>query len=138
MLKTHLNKHHQALDAAHAPEFIISEAHKFLQSLEDLRNEIIARDAAFAAAKASKNSADMAHYRELAQAISKKCLDYGRDLCDAPIPNWVDGNLSKDNMEITRRAYDTIRNKICGSLKVFDSDLLPNSKILVDFAEGKF
>jgi hypothetical protein len=138
VLKTHLNKHQPPLDPTHAPEFIIGEAKKFMKSLDDLRNEILVRDAAYKKAKESKNSDDMAHYRELAQTISKKCLDYGRDLCEAPIPNWVDGNLSKDNMEITRRAYDVIRNKICGSLKVFDSDLLPNAKILMDFAEGKF
>ncbi len=138
MLKAHLNKHHQVLDPAHAPEFIINEAKKFLQSLDDLRAEIIARDAAYVLAKASKNSADMAHYHELAQAISKKCLNYGRDLCEAPIPHWVDGNLSKDNIEITRYAYDVIRNKICASLNVFDSDLMPNAKILLDFAEGRF
>ncbi len=126
------------IDPQSEPEFIINQARAFLKSLEDLRIEIVERDAAFAKAKASKSSVDMAHYHELAKNISKKCLDYGRDLCDAPIPHWVDGNLSKDNVEITRHAYDVIRNKICASSNVFDSDLMPNAKTLLDFTEGKF
>lgn len=127
----HINPHSE-------PEFILSQAKAFLKSLEDLRTEITERDAAFAKAKATKSHEDMARYHELAKNISKKCLDYGRNLCDDPIPHWVDGNLSKDNIEITRHAYDVIRNKICASSNVFDSDLMPNAKILLDFAEGKF
>lgn len=138
MLKAHHKKHFIHVDPQSDPEFIIKEAKNFLNSLDVLRNEIVLRDAAYAMAKASKSSADMVHYNELAQVISKKCLNFGRDLCDAPIPHWVEGNLSKDNIEITRHAYDVIRNKICASSSVFDSDLLPNAKILVDFAEGKF
>jgi hypothetical protein len=138
VLKAHQKKHFIPVDPQSDPEFIIKEAKNFLNTLEALRSEIIARDAAYLAAKTNKNSAEMTHYRELAQAISKKCLDYGRDLCNAPIPHWVDGNLSKDHIEITRHAYDVIRNKICASLNVFDSDLMPNAKLLLDFSQGKF
>ena len=118
------------------PEFIIKESKAFLEKLQIIRHEIIARDKAYAKAKANGNAADMANYNKLAHAVSTKCIDYGRDLCDAPIPQWVDGSLSKDNIAITRHAYDVIRNKICASLNVFDSDLMPSARILVDFAEG--
>jgi hypothetical protein len=138
VLKTHLKKHAQPLDPNSNPDVIIQETKNFLQTLEALRLEIVARDEAYAKAKHSKNSADMENYHQLARVISKKCLDYGRDLCDAPIPRWVDGNLSKDRIDITRHAYDIIRNKICASLSIFDNDLMPSAKILLDFAEGRY
>lgn len=118
-------------------EFIIQEAKAFLQTLEDLRLEIIERDEAYAVAKKSKKSSDMEHYHHLARALSHKCLNYGRELCESPIPQWVDSYLSKENIEITRHAYDVIRNKMCTSLSVFEHDLIPCAKILIDFAEGR-
>lgn len=126
------------LDAAASQEIIVSEAKAFLGTLNDLRAELIERDAAYAKAKASKDSSDMEHYHHLAKAISQKCLNYGRELCENPFPHWVDGNLSKEHIDITRHAYDVIRNKICSSINVFDSDLLPNARILLDFAEGRY
>ena len=118
-------------------EFILDGAKAFLQRLEHLHLELIARDAAYTVAKKSKQSADMEHYHNLAREVSQKCLDYGRELCESPVPQWVDGNLSKENTEITRHAYSVIRRKICASFKVFEHDLIPCAKILIDFAEGR-
>ena len=120
------------------PEEIVRQANNFLNKLETLRNEIIARDEAYKAAKHSGESNQMAHYHQLAKAISQKCLDFGRELCDQPIPTWVAGNLSKENQVMTKHAYEVIRNKMCTSLDVFESDLLPNAQLLIDFAEGRF
>jgi len=120
------------------PEEIAREANNFLNTLETLRSDIITRDEAYKAAKQSGDSQQMEHYHQLAKAISHKCLEYGRELCDNPIPTWVAGNLSKENKVITKHAYEVIRNKICTSLDVFDNDLLPNARALIDFAEGRF
>ena len=121
-----------------SPEIIVREATNFLNSLEALRSEIIVRDEAYKAAKQSGDSQQMEHYHQLAKAISQKCLDYGRELCDKPIPTWVSGNLSKENKVITKHAYEVVRNKLCTSLDVFDSDLLPNARTLIDIAKGRF
>ncbi len=138
VLKTHnKNIHGKKINPVEDAEVIIRETKAFLEKLEVLRLEILARDTAYAVARQSRRSADMENYHNLAQAVSKKCIDYGRDLCEAPIPRWVDGYLSKDNIAITRHAYDVIRNKICASLSVFENDLMPSAKILIDFAEGR-
>jgi hypothetical protein len=131
-------RHFNGISEPENPEIIVREATNFLSSLQALRNEIIVRDEAYKAAKQSGDSQQMEHYHQLAKAISQKCLDYGRELCDNPIPNWVAGNLSKENKVITKHAYEVVRNKICTSLDVFDSDLLPNARTLIDFAEGRF
>jgi hypothetical protein len=102
-----------------------------------LRNEIITRDQAYQTAKKSGSKDQMEHYHKLSSAISQKCLDYGCDLCDAPIPSWVDSDLSKEKIEIAHHAYDVIRNKLCASLSVFDDDLLPNARALVIFSEER-
>jgi hypothetical protein len=138
MVRGHLRKNYnQKLEPLMSQEFIVHEAKSFFQTLEILRLELVARDAAYAVAKKSKQRTDMQHYHHLAQEVSYKCLNYGRELCDAPIPQWVDGVLSQDNGVVTRHAYDVIRNKICASLSVFENDLLPNAKVLIDFAEGR-
>lgn len=134
--KTH--KQHQEEEALINQEIFVKESKIFMQTLENLRLEILARDEAYAKAKQSGDKADMENYHQLARVISQKCLDYGRELCEAPIPRWVEGNLSKDNVDITKYAYDVIRNKICASLSVFDNDLMPSIKILKDFVEGRY
>lgn len=132
-----LKKHqHLEEEAKHVAD-LVSHAHDFYHSLEALRDEIIIRDETFKEAKANKDAEKMALYHQLASEISKKCLNYGRELCDSPIPYWVDGDLTKEKIDIARHAYDVIRNKLCASLNVFDSDLLPNAKTLVMLTEGR-
>lgn len=133
-----LKKHHHLVEdeAKHIAD-LISHAHDFLHSLEALREEIIVRDETFKEAKANHDKEKMEHYQRLASEISQKCLSYGRELCEAPIPYWVDGDLSKEKVDIARHAYDVVRNKLCASLNVFDSDLLPNAHTLVRLAEGR-
>lgn len=138
-LKMSLRKHHHHLeDEAEHQEAMVREATAFLNSLESLRTEIIVRDDTFKDAKKHGDKEKMELYHKLAGEISQKCLDYGRELCDSPIPYWVDSNLSKEKIEIARHAYDVIRNKLCASLNVFDNDLLPNARALVNFAGGRF
>lgn len=120
------------------PEVMLQEATTFLHTLEDLRRDLVARDAAYLAAKQSGNTQQMEHYQQLASVISQKCLDYSRDLCDQAIPHWVDGNLSKEKVGLAKHAYDVIRHKMCASLNVFDNDLLPNARALITFCEGRF
>ncbi len=137
-IKTQQKKHkHHGIEELNA-EFIMQEANNFLNSLEDLRREIIARDEMYKAAKKSGDKNEMEKYHQLASAISQKCLDYGRVLCDNPVPQWVEANMSKDNAVISKHAYEVIRNKICASLNVFESDLLPNAHTLLSFAEGHY
>ncbi len=130
-------KKHRFQNVQESPEAVLREANKLLKSLEDLRHEIILRDEAYQAAKSSGDKEQMEHYHQLARDISQKCLDYGRELCEKPIPSWVSANLSKENEVITKHSYEVIRNKICASLNVFDGDLLPNARALIDFAKGK-
>jgi hypothetical protein len=132
-----LKKHQHLEDEAKHTAEIIQHAHEFLHLLEVLREEIIIRDETFKEAKAHKDVEKMQIYHQLASEISHKCLAYGRELCEAPIPSWVDGDLSKEKIDLARHAYDVIRNKLCASLNVFDSDLLPNAKTLVMLAEGR-
>lgn len=137
--KPQLKKRHlSVLDNTESPEMILREATNFLHSLEDLRREIITRDETYLAAKQSGNKEQMEHYHQLASVISQKCLDYGRELCEKPIPHWVTANLSKEQIDLTKHSYDVIRNKLCASLNVFDNDLLPNARTLIDVAEGRF
>lgn len=137
-IKSQAKKHHhhgiQELDG----EIVLREANNFLHSLEELRREIIVRDETYQAAKKSGDKEQMEKYHQLASAISQKCLEYGRELCEKPIPHWVEANMSKDNAIISRHAYDVVRNKLCASLNVFDNDLLPNARALIGFAEGRF
>lgn len=133
-----LKKHHHNIeDESEHLAAIIREANDFLQSLEDLRAEIIVRDQTFKDAKANSDKEKMDLYHQLAAGISQKCLDYGRELCENPIPYWVDGDLPRDKVEIARHSYDVVRNKLCSSLNVFDNDLLPNARALVRLAEGR-
>jgi hypothetical protein len=132
-----LKKHQHLEDEAKHAAGIVNHAHEFLHSLEALREEIIIRDKTFKDAKEQKDSEKMKDYQRLAGEISQRCLDYGRELCEAPIPYWVDGDLSKEKIDIARHAYDVVRNKLCASLNVFDSDLLPNAKTLIMLAEGR-
>lgn len=132
-----LKKHHHIEDEAEHLAAIVREANAFLKSLEDLRSEIIVRDQTFKDAKASGNKEKMDLYHKLAAEISQKCLDYGRELCEKPVPYWVDGDLSRDKVEIARHSYDVIRNKLCSSLNVFDNDLLPNAHALIRLAERR-
>lgn len=134
----HTHKKHQHLEdeAKHTAE-IVEHAHSFLQSLEALREEIIVRDETFKEAKANKDAEKMALYNQMSSEISQKCLTYGRELCETPIPFWVDGDLTKEKVDIARHAYDVIRNKLCASLNVFDNDLLPNAHTLIKLAEGR-
>ena len=111
-IKAQQKKHkHHGIEELNA-DFILQEAHNFLNSLEDLRREIIIRDATYQAAKKSGDKDEMEKYHQLASAISQKCLDYGRVLCDEPIPQWVEANMSKDNAIISKHAYNIIRNKL--------------------------
>lgn len=132
-----LKKHHQMEEEAEHVAAIIREANNFLKSLEVLRDEIIIRDRTFKEAKADGDQEKMKLYHKLAAEISQKCLDYGRELCEAPIPYWVDGDLPRDKVEIARHSYDVVRNKLCSSLNVFDNDLLPNATALIHLAEGR-
>lgn len=132
-----LKKHHHIEDEAEHLAAIVREANAFLKSLEDLRAEIIVRDQTFKDAKASGDKEKMDLYHKLAAEISQKCLDYGRELCEKPIPYWVDGDLPRDKIEIARHSYDVVRNKLCSSLNVFDNDLLPNANALIRLAEGR-
>lgn len=132
-----LKKKHQHLEdeAKHTAE-LVSHAQDFLHALEALREEMVIRDETFREAKANGDKEKMELYHQLASELSKKCLAYGRELCEAPIPYWVDGDLSKEKIDIARHAYEVIRNKLCASLNVFDNDLLPNAKTLVHLTEG--
>lgn len=132
-----LKKHHHIEDEAEHLAAIVREANDFLKSLEDLRAEIIVRDQTFKDAKANGDAEKMDEYHKLAADISRKCLNYGRELCEKPIPYWVDGDLPRDKIEIARHSYDVIRNKLCSSLNVFDSDLLPNAHALIRLAERR-
>lgn len=132
-----LKKHQHLEDEAKHIAQLIEHAHEFLRSLETLRAEIIVRDETFKEAKANKDPEKMELYHKLASEISQKCLAYGRELCEKPIPYWVDGDLSREKIDIARHAYDVVRNKLCSSLSVFDSDLLPNAKTLVMLTEGR-
>jgi hypothetical protein len=137
--KSNVKKNHLLQLSPHeSPEVMLQEATNFLNTLENLRQELIARDAAYTAAKKSGNKEEMEQYRQLASVMSQKCLDYSRELCDAPIPHWVDGNLAKEKMGLAKHAYDVIRNKMCASLDVFNNDLLPNARALITFAEERF
>ncbi|MDD5228882.1 MAG: hypothetical protein PHN45_00985 [Methylococcales bacterium] len=137
--KSNTKKNHLfELSAHEKPEVMLQEATDFLQTLENLRQELITRDAAYVAAKKSGDKEQMEQYRQLSSTMSQKCLDYSRDLCDAAIPHWVDGNLPKEKVGLAKHAYDVIRNKMCASLDVFDNDLLPNAHALITFAEGRF
>ena len=136
--KPQLKKRHLSiLGDAEAAEIMLREATNLLHTLEDLRREIIARDEVYLAAKHSGDKEQMENYHKLASAISQKCLDYGRELCEQPVPHWVTANLPNDKIAITKHSYDVIRNKLCVSLNVFDNDLLPNARALIDFAEGR-
>lgn len=133
-----LRKHHHHLeDETEHAEAILREANAFLQSLENLRAEIIVRDETFKTAKATGDKEKMDLYHRLAAEMSQKCLNYGRELCENPIPYWVDGDLPREKVEIARHSYDVIRNKLCSSLNVFDNDLLPNATALIRLAEGR-
>ena len=132
-----LKKQQHLEDEAKHHADLIEHAHEFLRSLEELRAEIIVRDETFKEAKANKDAEKMAIYHQLANEISQKCLAYGRKLCENPVPYWVDGDLSKEKIDLARHAYDVIRNKLCSSLNVFDNDLLPNAHTLVRLAEGR-
>lgn len=132
-----LKKHNQIDDDAQHVAAIVHEANAFLHTLEELRDEIIVRDQTFKDAKASGDKEKMDLYHKLAAEISQKCLDYGRELCDRPVPYWVDGDLPREKVEIARHSYDVVRNKLCSSLNVFDNDLLPNARALVKLAEGR-
>ncbi len=137
--KSNAKKNHLLEIAEHEkPEVMLQEATAFLHTLENLRLELIHRDETYLAAKKSGDKTQMNHYHELASVMSQKCLDYSRDLCDQPIPHWVEGNLTKEQVGLAKHAYEVIRNKMCASLNVFDSDLLPNARALITFAEGRF
>lgn len=135
-MKSLKKQQHLEDEAKHIAD-LIEHAHEFLHSLEELRAEIIVRDETFKEAKANKDTVKMALYHQLASEISQKCLAYGRELCENPVPYWVDGDLSKEKIDLARHAYDVIRNKLCSSLNVFDNDLLPNAHTLVRLAEGR-
>lgn len=137
--KSNAKKSHLFEIAEHEkPEAMLQEAIDFLHTLEDLRRELIHRDETYASAKKSGDKEQMDHYHKLASAMSQKCLDYSRELCDKPIPHWVEGNLNKEHIGLAKHAYEVIRNKMCASLNVFDNDLLPNARALITFAEGRF
>ncbi len=131
------NNHLLEIAEHEKPEVMLKEATAFLQKLEALRLELIHRDETYASAKKNSDKEQMDHYHQLASQMSQKCLDYSRDLCDEPIPHWVEGNLSKEQMGLAKHAYEVIRNKMCASLNVFDNDLLPNARALITFAEGR-
>lgn len=136
--KSNAKKNHLLKIAEHdKPEIMLQDATTFLQALQELRSELIHRDEAYLIAKKSGDKAHMNHYHEVANVMSKKCLDYSRNLCEQPIPHWVEGNLTKEQMGLAKHAYEVIRNKMCASLNVFDNDLLPNARALIMFAEGR-
>lgn len=132
-----MRKHNLEQEEAANAEMVLREATAFLKSLEDLRTEMLTRDNMFKEAKQEGNKEKMVQYQTLANEISQKCLNYGRELCEKPIPHWVDSGLSKEKVEIAHHAYDVIRNKLCASLSVFDGDLLPNARALLNLAEGR-
>ncbi len=132
--KSQQRKHQNEIKELDA-KTILRDATEFLNSLEDLRSQLVVRDAAYQEVKKTKDKEKKELYLKLSAEVSQKCLDYGRALCEQPVPYWVDAHMSKEHAAISHHAYEVIRNKICSSLNVFDGDLLPNARALVRFAE---
>jgi|688.fasta_scaffold03153_9 hypothetical protein len=112
---------------------ILREAMDFLNELEALREEVAARDAYFKKIKKSTDKEEMARYQKLADDVSQKCINYGRELCDKPTPMWV-SRVSREHVKLANSMYEVVRDKLCASLSVFDNAILPNARTLVDLA----
>jgi hypothetical protein len=112
---------------------ILREAMDFLKELEALREEVAARDAYFKKVKHSTDKEELARYQQFAEEVNKKCLEYGRGLCDNPTPIWVN-RASREHVKLANSMYEVVRDKLCASLSVFDNAVLPNARTLVDLA----
>ncbi|MEN9757256.1 MAG: hypothetical protein RL755_1443 [Pseudomonadota bacterium] len=112
---------------------ILREAMDFLKELEALREEVAARDAYFKKVKNSTDKEELARYQQFADEVNKKCIEYGRGLCDNPTPIWVN-RASREHVKLANSMYEVVRDKLCASLSVFDNAVLPNARTLVDLA----
>lgn len=112
---------------------ILREAMDFLKELEALREEVAARDAYFKKVKNSPDKEELARYQQFADEVNKKCIEYGRGLCDNPTPIWVN-RASREHVKLANSMYEVVRDKLCASLSVFDNAVLPNARTLVDLA----
>lgn len=112
---------------------ILREAMDFLKELESLRAEVAERDAYLKMIKKSTDKEEIARYQKMADDISQKCINYGRELCDKPTPIWV-SRVSREHVKLANSMYEVVRDKLCASLSIFDNAVLPNARTLVDLA----